>query len=82
MKLNDRPVGRAVTRLSLEREVLCSYLGPVKSDAVLPTDCHRCDISSKEAVYSSRAMTRRRAPAYSFTLQRNTMSIVKDLVNI
>ena len=35
--------------LSLEREIYPSNLGPVKSDTVLPTVCHRCDISSKEA---------------------------------
>ena len=44
------PVGRAVTRSSLEREVKGSDLGPVKSDTVLPTARHRCDISSKGAV--------------------------------
>ena len=43
-------VGRAVTHSSLEREVWGSNLGPVKSDTVLPTARHRCDISSKEAV--------------------------------
>ena len=46
----DRPVGRTVTRSSLEREVWGSNLGPVKSDAVLPTARHRCDISSQGAV--------------------------------
>ena len=34
---------------SLERKVLGSNLVPVKSDTVLPTTRHRCDISSKEA---------------------------------
>ena len=47
-------VGRAVTRSSLERKVLGSNLGPVKSDVVLPTARHRCDISSKEAVLPGR----------------------------
>ena len=46
----DRPVGRAVTRSSLEREVWDSNFGPVKSDTVLPTARHCCDISSKGAV--------------------------------
>ena len=36
---------RAVTRSSLEREVSGSNIGPVKSDTVLPTTRHRCDIS-------------------------------------
>ena len=35
---------------SLEPEVRGSNLGPVKSDTVLPTARHRCDISSKDAV--------------------------------
>ena len=34
-------VGRAVTRLSLEREVWGSNLEPVKSDTVFPTDRHQ-----------------------------------------
>ena len=50
----DRPVGLAVTRSSLEREVWGSNLGPVKSDTVLPTARHRCDISSKGAVLPGR----------------------------
>ena len=49
-----RPVGRAVTRLSMEREVWGSNLGPIKSDTVLPTAWHRCGISSKEAVLPGR----------------------------
>ena len=52
--MSDRPDGRAVTRSSLEREVWGSNLGPVKSDTVLPTARHRCDISSKEAVLPGR----------------------------
>ena len=51
---SDRPVGRAVTRSSLEREIRGSNLGPVKSDAVLPTARHRCNISSKEAALPGR----------------------------
>ena len=47
-----RPVGRAITRSSLEREVWGSNLGPVKLDTVLPTARHRCDIFSKRAVLS------------------------------
>ena len=37
-------------RSSLERKIWGSNLGPVKSDTVLPTARHRCDISSNEAV--------------------------------
>ena len=47
--MEDRPVGRAVARSSLEQEVR-ENLGPVKSDTELPTACHRCDISLKGAV--------------------------------
>ena len=49
-----RPVGRAVTRSSLEREVRGTNLGPVKSDTVLPTARHRCDVSSNGAVLPGR----------------------------
>ena len=48
------PVGPAVTRSSLEREVGGSNLGPTKSNAVLPPARHRCDISSKETVLPER----------------------------
>ena len=48
-----RPVGRAVTRLFLERKVRGSNLGPVK-DTVLPPARHRCDISQKGAVFPGR----------------------------
>ena len=41
-------------RFSLEREIRGSNLGPVKSDTVLPTARHRCDISSKEVVLPGR----------------------------
>ena len=47
-------VGRAVTRSSLKREVWGSNLGPVKSDTVLPTARHRCDISWNGAVLPGR----------------------------
>ena len=45
---------RAVTPSSLERKVWGSNLGQVKFDTVLPTTCHRCDISSKGAVLPGR----------------------------
>ena len=54
LSIKYRPVGRAVTRSSLEREVWGSNLGPVKSDTVLPTARHRCDISSNGAVLPGR----------------------------
>ena len=41
-------------RLSLEREVWGSNLGPVRSNTVLSTVRHRCNISSKEAVLPGR----------------------------
>ena len=63
-----QPVGRALMRLSLdyiefvtrssistlEWKVCGSNLGPVKSDAVLPTARQRCNISSKGAVLPGR----------------------------
>ena len=49
-----RPVGQAVARSSLEREVQVSNLGPVKLNAVLPTARHPCDISSKRVVLPGR----------------------------
>ena len=45
--LTEQLFGRAVTRSSLEREVRGTTVGPVKSDAVLPTACHRSKIFSK-----------------------------------
>ena len=50
----NRPVGRVVTRLSLERKVRDSNLRPIKLDTVLPTACYCCDISSKEVVLPER----------------------------
>ena len=49
-----KKVGRALTRSSLDREVRNSNLGPVKSNTVLLTARHRCDISSKGAVLPGR----------------------------
>ena len=76
----DRPVGWALTRSSLEREVRGSNLGPVKSDTMLPTARHLCDISSKGAVLPTCTMTRRWAPPTRYTLRRITASIMKDLI--
>ena len=50
----NKTVGRAQTRSSLERKVRSSNLGPVKSNTVLPTAHHCCDISSKGAVLPGR----------------------------
>ena len=50
----NRPVGWAVMRSSLEREIWGSDLGSVKLDTVLPTARYRHDISSKEAVFPGR----------------------------
>ena len=72
-------VGRAVTRSSAEREVYVLNLGPVKSDTVLPTTRHRCNIS-KEAVLPIGAMTRRWASPTRCILRRNAASIMKNLI--
>ena len=72
------PVGRAVTRSSLEWEVRDSNLGPVKSYTVLPTARHRCDISLKGAVFPGRNDAEM-GPANSLHARRNTASIIKDL---
>ena len=53
-KLYNQTNSRAVTLSSLEREVWGSNVGPVKSDTVLPTARHLCDISSQEAVFPGR----------------------------
>ena len=68
-------------RLSLDREVRGSNLGPIKSVKMLPTTRHRCDISSQEAVLPKSAMTRRWALLTRYTLRR-TASIIKDLIDL
>ena len=45
----DWLVGRALTRFSLEQEVLGRNLGTIKSDKVLPKARNSFDISSKRA---------------------------------
>ena len=67
-------------RSSLEREVGGSNLGPVKSDTVLPTARHRCNISWNGAVLPTGAMTQRWTPPTRYTLWRNTASTMKDLI--
>ena len=62
---------------SLEREV------PIKSDILLPTACHCCEISSKGAVLPAGAMTRTWAPQTPYALRRNAASLMRfdfDLV--
>ena len=72
--------GRAVTISTLEREVIDSYLGPVKSDTVLPIARHGCNISTKRAGLSGRNAVEM-GPANSlYTRRHNTASIVKDLI--
>ena len=50
----DRRIGRAVTRSFPEREIWDLNLRPAKSNRVLPTARHRCNISSKGAVLPKR----------------------------
>ena len=79
MMSQNRQVGRAVTCSSLEREVHGSNLGPIKSDSVLPTARHRCDISSKDAVLPRRNDAEI-GPANSLHASAHTASIMKDLM--
>ena len=68
------PVGRAATRSSLLWEVRDLNLGPVKSDTVLPTARHRCNISSKGVVLLGRNDAEM-GPQTRYTLRRTTASI-------
>ena len=76
----NRPVGRAVTRLSLERKVCGSNLGPVTLDTVLTTVRHRGD-NSKFAVLPKRNDAGM-GPQTWYTLRRNTASTMTDLILI
>ena len=78
--LMNRPVRRAVTSSSLEREVRGSNLRPVKSATVLLAARNLRDISSKGAVLLAGAMMRKWAPPTRYTLQRITASIMKELI--
>ena len=51
----------------------------VKSDTMLPTARHRCDISSKDAVFHG-VMMRRWAPSTRYTLRRKVASTMKNLI--
>ena len=75
----NRPIGRAITRSSLEREVRGSNLGQVKSDTLSPTARHRCDISLKRAVLLGRDDAEIDPPT-RYTLWRITASIMKGLI--
>ena len=75
----NQSVGRAVMLSSVEREVSSLNLGRVKSDTVLPTVRHRCDISSKEAVLPG-CNDPDMGPQTRCTLRRNTAHIIKDLI--
>ena len=46
-----RPVGLAVRSSSHKRKGWGANLGPAKLNGVLPTACHRCNISLKEALF-------------------------------
>ena len=74
-----RPVDRRITHSSLEREIGGSNLGPVKSDTMLWTVCHRCDISSNEAVLPACNEAEMASPNW-YTFRRNAASITKDLI--
>ena len=56
------PVIRAVTRSSVEREVWDSNLELIKSNTVLPTARHRCNIYSKGAVFKDGSTVRYGTP--------------------
>ena len=75
----NRAVGLAVTCPSLEREVCCSNLGPVKSDTVLPTGRHRSNIL-EVSVSPAGKMTIRWAQRTRNRLRRNTASITKEMI--
>ena len=80
MKLNDWPVDRAVTCLSLQQKVLGLNLGPVKSDTVLPTAQNRCNISLKGAVLHG-GNDWRWALQTRYKLQHSIKGIMKDLID-
>ena len=77
-----RPAVRAVPRSCLEREIWGSNLGLVKSDAVLSTACHRCDISSKGSVLAggNNAETGHSKLVTRFVVMQRTANIMKHLI--
>ena len=64
---------------SLERNVWGLNFGPVKSDTRLPTDRHRCNISSTGAVLPGRNNAEM-GPANSLHASAYTASSTKDLI--
>ena len=79
--LCNRAIGRAATCSSLERKVRSLNLGPVKLHTMLPTARHCCDIFSQgAAVLHADAMTRRLSPRTRYTLRRNIVNMIKDLI--
>ena len=77
LHLFNQPVGREKTSLSLEREVRGSNLGLIKLNTMLPTACHRCDISLKGVVLLGRIDADMDSQIVRYTLWRNTASIMK-----
>ena len=70
----QRPVS-SVVKISLSvLEVWGSIPGPVKSDTVLPTARHRCDVSSE---LSCQVLSRGDGPATCYALRRNIASTMK-----
>ena len=78
----NRPVGRTVTRSSLEREVWYSNLGPVKSDSVLPIRLATAAAFLQKKLCSPGAMTQRWALPTRYTLCHNTARIIKKLISL
>ena len=74
-----RPVGRAVECSSVEREISGFNLGSVKLVTELPTAPHRCNISSKKALYTGHNNTEI-GSANSLHALRCTVSIMKNLI--
>ena len=79
MKLNDRLVGRAVTRSSTEREV--GQISGQSSQTVLPTARYCGNIFSKGAMLLGRNDAEM-GPQTHYMLQRNTTSMNKNLILI
>ena len=75
----NQPVGQVVMHSFVEQRGQGSNLGLLKSNTVLPTARHRCNISLKEAVLPTGAITRRWAPQTRFKHRHDTASIIKDL---
>ena len=75
-----RPVGQAVTCLSLEREVLGSNLGRSNRTQCCQGLATAATLLRKKLCCPG-AMTRRWASQTRYTLRRNSASIIKDLIS-